>query len=96
MQMRVPAVRIGVKSIRLACIVLTGFLLSRPAAAQFYNGSQMTFGKNRVQYNDFCGPTSGSIILMFTTTSMARNWPSMWPTMQVNTSLKSKKARNHA
>lgn len=51
--MRVPAVRIGVKSIRLACIVLTGFLLSRPAAAQFYNGSQMTFGKNRVQYNDF-------------------------------------------
>ena len=22
-------------------------------SAQFYNGSQMTFGKNRVQYNDF-------------------------------------------
>ncbi len=53
MQMKVPSMRIGVRSIRIACIVLTGFLLSRPVAAQFYNGSQMTFGKNRVQYNDF-------------------------------------------
>lgn len=48
-----PAVRIAVKSIWIVCIVLTGVLFTRPAAAQFYNGSQMTFGKNRVQYNDF-------------------------------------------
>ena len=31
-----------------------GFLfLPQPAEAQFYNGSQMSFGKNRVQYKDF-------------------------------------------
>ncbi len=31
-----------------------GFILiSYCASAQFYNGHQMTFGKNRVQYNDF-------------------------------------------
>ena len=28
-------------------------LASLPAAAQFYNGHQMRFGKNRVQFNDF-------------------------------------------
>ncbi|MCX6234820.1 MAG: hypothetical protein NT175_08885 [Bacteroidetes bacterium] len=28
-------------------------LHSYPLIAQFYNGSQLTFGKNRVQYNDF-------------------------------------------
>jgi len=35
------------------CIVLTVWLFSYSASAQFYNGSQMTFGKNRVQYTDF-------------------------------------------
>lgn len=34
----------------LSCILL--FTLSK-LDAQFYNGHQMTFGKNRVQYNDF-------------------------------------------
>lgn len=33
----------------LALLVLTGFGLN----AQFYNGSNMTFGKNRVQYGEF-------------------------------------------
>jgi len=38
---------------------ITGFLIfvilafSLPAFSQFYNGSQLTFGKSRVQYNDF-------------------------------------------
>ena len=35
------------------CIVLIVWLFSFSASAQFYNGSQMTFGKNRVQYTDF-------------------------------------------
>ncbi len=35
-------------------LFLTGFLLIlSPVRAQFYNGHQMTFGKNRVQYNTF-------------------------------------------
>lgn len=34
-------------------IVFLFFLLSFSSNAQFYNGMQMTFGKNRVQYNDF-------------------------------------------
>jgi Tol biopolymer transport system component len=33
--------------------VLIVWLFSLPATAQFYNGSQMNFGKNRVQYTDF-------------------------------------------
>jgi len=33
--------------------VLIVWLFSFSASAQFYNGSQMTFGKNRVQYTDF-------------------------------------------
>ncbi|MCK7541881.1 MAG: hypothetical protein MZV63_68845 [Marinilabiliales bacterium] len=28
-------------------------MLATPASGQFYNGMQMTFGKNRVQYKDF-------------------------------------------
>ena len=35
----------------LAIAMLLGFALS--ASAQFYNGSQLSFGKNRVQYKDF-------------------------------------------
>jgi hypothetical protein len=44
------------KNIRLSsCCILAVmlFMLAQPAAAQFYNGSQLTFGKNRVQYRDF-------------------------------------------
>jgi Tol biopolymer transport system component len=33
--------------------VLVLFLIPEQADAQFYNGHQMTFGKNRVQYNDY-------------------------------------------
>lgn len=29
------------------------FLVPRPLLSQFYNGSQLTFGKNRVQYDEF-------------------------------------------
>lgn len=43
----------GLRMLRLASFVLLGLLCSYQADAQFYNGSQMTFGKNRVQYNDF-------------------------------------------
>ena len=39
--------------IRIFSIILVIWLLSFPVSAQFYNGSQMTFGKNRVQYTDF-------------------------------------------
>jgi len=42
-----------VKTSRLAFIMLILWLLSLSASAQFYNGSQLTFGKNRVQYTDF-------------------------------------------
>jgi len=34
-------------------LVLLLFLWSAPASAQFYNGSQQTFGKNRIQYKQF-------------------------------------------
>jgi hypothetical protein len=37
----------------LLVLPLLVLLLSGDASAQFYNGSQMTFGKNRVQYNGF-------------------------------------------
>ncbi len=33
--------------------VTLGFMLVSPASGQFYNGMQMTFGKNRIQHNDF-------------------------------------------
>lgn len=42
-----------VKTIRLACMMLIVSIFSMSSSAQFYNGSQMTFGKNRVQYTDF-------------------------------------------
>jgi len=45
------------KNLRLLPVVLFTLLLPViipvEAVAQFYNGSQLTFGKNRVQYNDF-------------------------------------------
>ena len=34
-------------------IILVVWIMSFRVSAQFYNGSQMTFGKNRVQYTDF-------------------------------------------
>lgn len=34
-------------------IFLSIFLISKEGKAQFYNGSNQTFGKNRVQYNNF-------------------------------------------
>lgn len=34
-------------------ILLAFFVFSYPSEAQFYNGSQMSFGKSRVQYGDF-------------------------------------------
>ena len=34
-------------------LLLTGLLLSTGVFSQFYNGSQMPFGKSRVQYGDF-------------------------------------------
>ncbi|MDD4216287.1 MAG: hypothetical protein PHZ24_02975 [Bacteroidales bacterium] len=34
-------------------VVFAGFILSVSASAQFYNGHQMKFGKNRVQYDEF-------------------------------------------
>jgi len=51
--MKVPPVSKMVKSFRLAIVMLIVFLFSLPVSAQFYNGSQQTFGKNRVQYTDF-------------------------------------------
>ena len=44
------------KHIRFAAYLILALLpamLAQPAVAQFYNGSQLTFGKNRVQYRDF-------------------------------------------
>ena len=38
---------------RIGLTFLSGILLCITTSAQFYNGLQMTFGKNRVQYNDF-------------------------------------------
>lgn len=41
----------------ISYIILTGVLLilsaAMPVSGQFYNGSQLTFGKSRVQYNNF-------------------------------------------
>ncbi len=34
-------------------MIFTALLVALPAAGQFYNGHQMSFGKNRVQYDDF-------------------------------------------
>ncbi len=51
--MKMPSVQSIIRSIRLFVITLVICLLSASASAQFYNGSQMDFGKNRVQYTDF-------------------------------------------
>ena len=39
--------------IKLALLLSFCLLMASPSNAQFTRGSQMTFGKNRVQYNDF-------------------------------------------
>ena len=51
--MKILSVSTTVKRIRLAFIMLIMSVFSLSASAQFYNGSQMSFGKNRVQYTDF-------------------------------------------
>lgn len=51
--MKTPALYTMVKTIRISCIILILWLFAHSASAQFYNGSQLTFGKNRVQYSDF-------------------------------------------
>lgn len=45
----------SVQAILRVYLILTGLLLliHAPSTAQFYNGSNQTFGKNRVQYTDF-------------------------------------------
>ncbi|HLG35375.1 MAG TPA: hypothetical protein VI757_10880, partial [Bacteroidia bacterium] len=42
----------GIKNIRKIILFVGVILLSQDASAQFYNGMQMTFGKNRMQYDD--------------------------------------------
>jgi hypothetical protein len=51
--MKISTVSLRVKISRLACIMLIMCGFSLFSSAQFYNGSQMSFGKNRVQYTDF-------------------------------------------
>jgi len=51
--MKRPLVHTMVKTFRLAIIWLIVWLFPYSVSAQFYNGSQQTFGKNRVQYTDF-------------------------------------------
>jgi WD40 repeat protein len=51
--MRIASTGIIVKIKWLALIMLIVWLFSNSVSAQFYNGSQMTFGKNRVQYTNF-------------------------------------------
>ncbi len=46
-------IRPGQLFIFLIILLLELTILVTPAKAQFYNGSQLTFGKNRVQYNNF-------------------------------------------
>ncbi len=41
------------KSIKILIISLLAFVFSLEASGQFYNGHQMTFGKNKVQYFDY-------------------------------------------
>ena len=42
-----------IRNAGIALLVLFFLSLIRDAGAQFYNGSQMTFGKNRIQYKEF-------------------------------------------
>ncbi|MEI6194672.1 MAG: hypothetical protein WCS42_10110, partial [Verrucomicrobiota bacterium] len=51
--MKRPPVFSLAKAGRWLSITLIVGLMSFSASAQFYNGSQLTFGKNRVQYSDF-------------------------------------------
>ncbi len=51
--MKIPRVNERVKIVRWPGLLLIIWLFSFTASAQFYNGSQQTFGKNRVQYTDF-------------------------------------------
>jgi len=48
---RHPYFSVGV--MKTLIIFLFSFLVCMDVPAQFYNGSQMSFGKNRVQYNEF-------------------------------------------
>ncbi|MBU8891200.1 MAG: hypothetical protein KOO66_00355 [Bacteroidales bacterium] len=41
------------KKVLVIIVFLSALLISQNSNAQFYNGHQMNFGKNRVQYNDF-------------------------------------------
>lgn len=41
------------KNVKLLFLLLAVFTLHQTAFAQFYNGTQTTFGKNRVQHDDF-------------------------------------------
>ncbi|GAP43862.1 protein containing WD40-like beta propeller repeat [Lentimicrobium saccharophilum] len=45
--------RYGIYKLKLLGTFLLGVLSLMPVHAQFYNGSQMPFGKSRVQYGDF-------------------------------------------
>jgi WD40 repeat protein len=41
------------KKVFIPLLALLCLVLSKPASGQFYNGMQMNFGKNRIQYKDF-------------------------------------------
>src|SRR5664279_411696 len=43
----------GKNNIKKLIIIVAACILYSNANCQFYNGLQMSFGKNRVQYNDF-------------------------------------------
>ena len=45
--------RYAIYKLKLLGTFLLGVLSLMPVHAQFYNGSQMPFGKSRVQYGDF-------------------------------------------
>lgn len=51
--MKPPTIFFKMKSFRVLAISLIVLLFSSQTYSQFYNGSQITFGKNRVQYTDF-------------------------------------------
>ncbi len=45
--------RVRLRADRIILFLILFFSFSLYSDAQFYNGTQMSFGKNRVQYNDF-------------------------------------------
>ncbi len=51
--MKMLSIRTKMNIFSLCCITLILSVFLTSASAQFYNGSQMNFGKNRVQYTDF-------------------------------------------